>query len=349
MKITVDAKKLNSSYARAAKYAPRTSTLPAIQTVCLEAKADGTLALYATDTERSAIINTDGGQVKEPGVILLTRAAGNALGLSSGTVEISSTPDGHVTILTTNAQWVTESLHPDEYPRITRPNQDGWKPIDGKTLADAVKRVAFAAGKDDNRPALTCVHVANGYVEATDGFRIARQAALHDLPNLLIPHLPAVLADIKNPTMYWLDESRMLWLSDDNISVGLTLLENKYPNTDDVIPKKAGGTITCLSGDLQDAIRKTSLVSSMAVTITANDDGLALTSQDAGVGSSEVKIKAEVSQEITFRVNPMFLTDALRQVAGKVSIGYTDNVHPFVVSSPEDDTWFCVIMPMHMQ
>jgi len=77
-----------------------------------------------------------------------------------------------------------------------------WKKLPNNFLRD-IAFVMTAAGKNMNRPILTCVHVnQSGFVEASDSFRIARRTLEKEMPieTFLIPASSVVELVKLNPT-----------------------------------------------------------------------------------------------------------------------------------------------------
>lgn len=185
MTVTIlNVKALDAVLGRAAKVAPRKSSLPILQTVKIAVDYVD-LVIEATDLEigyRGYATQASGPDVDFAPVCVDARAFRDAVAAckrTGGSVALES--DGARLIIRGGGGETTlDGLPADDYPVIPRAHGDGWEAWDFPTrdLESALALTVFAAATDDSRPVLQYVNAArqsDGRVRfvGVDGFRLA--------------------------------------------------------------------------------------------------------------------------------------------------------------------------------
>ena len=207
-----------------------------------------------------------------------------------------------------------------------------WSNIKVKKLpSDFVKAlnlVKSCASKDMTNEALSTVHFASNYIEASDNYSIARyqfEEDIFDSQEFLMPlHNTIVIA--KNDP-YWLvdidDDSRLFFMNKDKTKLfGCRVHEGEYPDTEKFLyPDEEGDSIK-FSRTMIDAINR-------AEVFTSEDDALPLieitveknrmlvsTEKEEGWYREKQRIKYE-GEDFYFKV----VLDSLREILEKTDTG----------------------------
>lgn len=120
-----------------------------------------------------------------------------------------------------------------------------WKKIP-EDLMSAVEFVAFAASKDSSIPILSCAHVKDGYVEATDRYRIVKHDTTENSEFFLPLDVLPVLKKVQ-PTKICIQDQWIHFKNEQNVVVSTRTITGDYPDTSEffikegkelVLPKK---------------------------------------------------------------------------------------------------------------
>ena len=152
MKFLCNREKLREGLAVANGVIPAKSTKPVLENVCLVATDTG-LELLGTDLEVSLRYMIDDVEVSDPGTVVIpARVALDFIrDLSSETVSMELGDDENITIQGGEDSCELVTVDPDEYPVISRFDEDGAFSVQGGNLTRLVGQTAFAAAREGGR------------------------------------------------------------------------------------------------------------------------------------------------------------------------------------------------------
>ncbi len=133
----------------------------------------------------------------------------------------------------------------------------------------------------------------------------------------------------------------------------IRLLESKFPDYSNVIPKKVEFRIVVNRFTLLDAMRKMLILSderSRAVRIALENNGMELvsTNPDLGEARETVGVKYE-GQRLEVGFNARYFVDVLQSMESEeVELGFVDNSKPCVLRGNVDQGFLGLIMPMRL-
>lgn len=196
-----------------------------------------------------------------------------------------------------------------------------WKPLP----ENFIKFMSFAmpsCSKDMSRPVLTCVHVSKeGFIEASDNFRITRCDLKEELPikDFLIPAASAVDVVKLNPTKIGEAKGWILFKTEEGTIIKCRIFEDEFP---DITPfLKAKGNIVILPKTIEAVLDRAMVFSKSegghlldgSVTITLGDNRFKIAAEsDSGWFKEEVNIKYELDP-VTFSITPYLLKGILSE------------------------------------
>jgi len=186
-----------------------------------------------------------------------------------------------------------------------------------KDFTDAVSMVQSCACSDESKFCLSCVHLTKQYMEACDGFQVARFAIKIPInKDCLIKQ-----SSLKHIIHYDLDkfgESKS-WIHFRN-STGFTLscrrFVEKYPNMDDIL--KVDGTPISLPKGLEEAAERADIFSSEDVqrnfvTVNIKPKQVKVTGKGMSGWFIETKRSDYKGKEIEFTISPNLLIKLAKQ------------------------------------
>jgi len=244
--------------------------------------------------------------------------------------------------------------------------------VDGKLFADAVKRVAVAAGKDDALPILTAVQIAADpatstmRMVATDRFRLA----LREIPyqpgegNTEPWSVLVVSKDIEGYARGLADEQnlRISPPRDDDHRIGLgggdryvsvRVLDGDYPKWEPVLDKFSGGLeATFDAAEVLSAVKRVSLMSDRSSPIILEFDpvGEVTISASGGVGTAVEAVACAWSGEesMSMGFNILVLSEGLGvSGSGDVVLHLSEPTRPGLLRTVEaQGTYRHLMMPL---
>lgn len=221
-------------------------------------------------------------------------------------------------------------------------------------IADLLKMVAPFAATDETRPVLTGVEVVANEktvtLTASDGFRLARVS--FGIENeakgqWLIP------AGFMGKISRLIEKGGKLTISNNcadfefsGVSARSTLLGDKFPSVDAIIPKNHPSAIEVSTKEMLDAAR--SMMDRLAVCVLDPEAGTLSATGQRGETVANVEMKKN-GEPPRIGVSQKFLSDALAILPpGVAKIGLKEPKSPILITSAAAPTYLHVIMPMHL-
>lgn len=256
------------------------------------------------------------------------------------------------------------SLTLEDYPQLPEaPAATGT--VDAALLAEAIGQVALAAGKDESLPMLTGIRMETEGNEvtlaATDRFRLAvRSFEWEQIPEgetkLLIPAKtfaetartldttssePVTLAFGDGSDDREVGSEGMLAILADPRRTTTRLLDAEFPKFRPLLPKQHSSMAVARVDQLQDAIRRVSLMADHGAQIRMDfsDGQVVLSAHGDEVGHAEETVTCNFYGEpLLIAFNPQYLLEGLSAVRShRVLLGFTQPSRPAIlIPEPED-------------
>lgn len=256
------------------------------------------------------------------------------------------------------------SLTLEDYPQLPEaPAATGT--VDAALLAEAIGQVAVAAGKDESLPMLTGIRMETEGNEvtlaATDRFRLAvRSFEWEQVPEgetkLLIPAKtfaetartldttssePVTLAFGDGSDDREVGSEGLLAILADPRRTTTRLLDAEFPKFRPLLPKQHSSMAIARVDQLQDAIRRVSLMADHGAQIRMDfsDGQVVLSAHGDEVGHAEETVACNFYGEpLLIAFNPQYLLEGLSAVRShRVLLGFTQPSRPAIlIPEPED-------------
>ena len=287
--------------------------------------------------------------------------------------------DGVLKVESGRSKASIKGIDPDDFPTMPEPTGEPTAELDRDTLRTALGLTVIAVAKDEQRPVLAGVHMADGVsfvVEAADGVRLARYASYGEADtakwDVLIP------ADGVRELLKLCDADQHtipLWLlpnadnpahvvakvgTDDAYTIfGVRLLAGTFPDLARIIPKSSITSVTVSRAALIAAVKQCTIFSAgdvkgfRLVTLVVSGEGdfgllsLSATEAQTGDGASELSVTVD-GEATTVMLNGPFVAECLSAMTGEsVVIGVNGPLSPLTLTDPETPDYTHVLMPMH--
>jgi DNA polymerase III subunit beta len=342
------------------------TSLPILKNVLLEA-VDNKIQLTATNLE-IATTSWVAGKVIEPGRITvpLNLLSGVLANLGSERLNLE-TKDNVLEIKTDNYKAIIQGLSAEDFPLIPRlKNETRSLDIKGDILKETLSQVLPSVQVNELRPELTAIlfnfNLDHLKMVATDGFRLAEKTLAHnqfkanyeEAFRMLLPLKSAheIARIIKeNETVKIFYDSNQVLFSTEQMKFNSRVLEGNYPDYTAIIPKSFDTEILIEREELINGLKLagvfTSKVNEIRIKIHTEKKVIEIFSTDQA-GENSYLIPAKIKgngREVSF--NWKYLLDGLRALSTEeIFWGINEENKPALLRSPNDATYFYILMPI---
>ena len=330
------------------KLLPQRNPQPILAGVLIEASDQG-LSLAAFDYEASARTVIEA-TVDEPGTILVHGRLLSEIAsrMPNQPIEVVVDDDGAIVLTGGSARFTLASMPVQEYPAIPEVSgESGLVPADD--FATAIAQVAFAASRDDVTPVLTGVQLeASGTqlsLVATDRYRVALReipwdggtAAGEETTAALVP--ARTLQEVGKTFAHGGDiaiafsgagDREIVAFTAGNRTVTSLLIKGNFPPVRRLFPEQTEHHAVVNTGDLQEAVRRVSLVldrsAPLRFTFTSDSVTMDASGSEQARASESVDATLLGGDDVTLGLNPQYLLEALGAVRSEfVRITFTSS------------------------
>lgn len=370
MKITCDREKLASAFQIAATVANARSPKEILQNVKIEA-AEDRVTLMATDMETGIRIDVEGVDVQNPGRALLPVARVGLILRESSDQQLSFEVAGTETVVQgLNATFKLPSANPDEYPNVVGFEEEAYHELAARLFKEMVKRTSFATDVDSSRYALggVLMEMTGDEVLAvgTDGRRLARMLGTgksvggHQtsgnttiIPTKSLALMERSISD-KEETIHIASRSNDVLMRTSRCTVYSRLVEGRYPNWRQVIPKRDQSVKVDFNvGPFFNAIRQAAIVAdteTRGLDFEFGQGSLVLSAKTANLGASRIEFPISYTGDaIRMKLDFRYVSDFLRVLEPEATCSVDIASATESALFTTEDGYAYVVMPMALE
>ena len=342
---------------------PLRTTMPILSNLLVKAAA-GQIELVATDLDLTVKTKIPADVVEEGETTIPVRFFLDALRkMNSDTIEISVDEANVSTIRSGNkVKCSLRGMDPSNFANFPVVETDASIELPTKDLATMLKYTSYAVSRDESKSMLNgvCFNFSDDLdVVATDGKRLAKYVCVgvkqEKAMQVIVPSKSiSVIHQILNTegTAEIKYTSNLMQISTLNSVLVTRLVDEHYPNYNQVIPKSCQATIDVNRLTFLNAINLATVVTEKSkqavVRLNFDNNKLSVNANTAEIG--EVNDVLEVKydgEQVDLAVNPTYLTDVCQNVESEeITIEITGSGSPLVIRSGEN--FLCIIMPMRV-
>ena len=372
MKATIERATLLRCLSHVQSVVERRNTIPILSNVLIEASAEGSLRVMATDLDLQVVEHMAAVSVEAPGAITVSAHLlfDIARKLPDGAQVSLQTSDNRLVIKSGRSRFQLPTLPRDDFPQIVEGDLPTSFEIGAATLAQLIDRTRFAISTEETRYYLNGIffHVTDDEMKAaaTDGHRLARYtiprpAGAEGMPDVIVPR--KCVAELRKLLDESLDSAVLVDLSASKIrfsmgganAVVLTskLIDGTFPDYTRVIPTGNDKLLRLDPKSFYDGVDRVATIATektRAVKMALENDRvtLSVTSPDNGTAAEEIAAEySSTAFEIGFNAN--YLKDILGQVDGDtVELHLADAGAPTLIRQNDKSPALYVLMPMRV-
>jgi DNA polymerase III subunit beta len=372
MKATIERATLLKCLSHVQSVVERRNTIPILSNVLIEASADGTVKVMATDLDLQVVETMSAVSVDSGGAITVSAHLlfDIARKLPDGSQVSLETSDNRMAVKAGRSRFSLPTLPRDDFPVIVEGDLPTSFELPAATLAQLIDRTRFAISTEETRYYLNGIflHVTDEELKAaaTDGHRLARYTIKRPeggegMPDVIVPR--KCVGELRKLLEEALDSNVLIDLSASKIrftlggenGVVLTskLIDGTFPDYSRVIPTGNDKLLRLDPKSFWEGVDRVATIATektRAVKMSLENDKvtLSVTSPDNGTAAEEVPADYSAAGfEIGFNAN--YLKDILAQIEGDtVELHLADAGAPTLIRQDEKSPALYVLMPMRV-
>jgi DNA polymerase III subunit beta len=375
MKATIERAKLLRCLSHVQSVVERRNTIPILSNVLIEAAADGTVKVMATDLDLQVVESLDAASVETPGAITVQAHLlfDIARKLPDGSQVSLETAENRMAVKAGRSRFSLPTLPRDDFPVIVEGDLPTSFELPARVLAEMIDRTRFAISTEETRYYLNGIflHVSDDdqpvlRAAATDGHRLARftlprPEGAEGMPDVIVPR--KAVGELRKLLEEALDGNVEIDLSASKIrftlggegGVMLTskLIDGTFPDYSRVIPTGNDKLLKLDPKSFYEGVDRVATIATektRAVKMGLEQDKvtLSVTSPDNGTAAEEVPADYR-SDALEIGFNANYLKDILHQIDGDtVELHLADPGAPTLIRQNEKSPSLYVLMPMRV-
>ncbi len=351
-------------------------TMPILQNVLIEARS-GAVRLTTTNLDLGARCSVKADVSEEGTVTLPVKELGRIVReLADMEVSVESSDSPKATISTRGSVFNVVGMESKEFPPLPELKEQKEFDLERQEIVSMLKSVSYAQSVNEERYMLKGVFFQFGKdnlsLVATDGRRLAvtrREMNISEgdegefiLPSLTVSELEKLPDVGESVSISFTDRQVAFELKIesneddasgfiDSVYLVSKVVEGKYPNYKQVIPKDDFNAAEIERELMQECVHRAALVSDEKVTLRIKKNEMEITGQSTLGDACESMGIGYEGEEATVSFNPKFLLDPLRSLQrDKVTLEFRDDMSPGVFKVQKEESakqsFLCVDMPI---
>ncbi len=284
--------------------------------------------------------------------------------LTPGEIEVTVAKNNAVNIKTNKSFFKIMGLEPDDFPKLPELTPEQSFELDQQVLKQCLALTSFAISRDETRYTLNGVLVIlrnkTARFVATDGKRLASIEKNLNLssdvmleaiiPLKTVSELIKALSDGEGKAKVVCAQNQIIFQLNKTTFVS-RLIEGRFPNYEQVIPKDEKTTARVNRQELLSAMKRVSLLTSQenqSVKLDFIKGRVLISSRSPNLGEAKEEVQAEVTGDnLAIGFNPSYVIDVLKNVdVEEVLLSMTEPDKPGLIKS--EDGYQYVVMPMQL-
>ncbi len=341
------------------------TTLPILNNILIQSDGPDQILLTGTDLELSIRTRCAATVALQGSITIPAKKLYEIIReLEPGEIELTVSKNNAANIKTNKSFFKIMGLEAEDFPKLPEPAPEQTFELGQQILKQCLMLTSFAVSRDETRYTLNGVLVIlknqTARFVATDGKRLASVEKNLDLsgntaleaiiPTKTVSELIKTLSESEGKAKVVYAQNQVIFQLNETTFVS-RLIEGRFPNYEQVIPKEEKTRAQVKRQDLLSAMKRVSLLTSQenqSVKLDFTKGKVLISSRSPNLGEAKEEISADVSgEDLTIGFNPSYVIDVLKNLeAEEVSLSMTEPDKPGLLKS--DGGYLYVIMPMQL-
>lgn len=364
MEFNIDKEDLNNALSITVGGINPRATLPILGNILVETVGQDLVTFTSTDLEIGLCTKVKSRNVTEGSITVPARKFLDVIReLPSGEVLVTVNKNNAVNIKTGKTYCKLMGLGKEDFPKLPEFNLNDAVEIDQSIVKECLALTSFAISHDEARYVLNGVLIKASDKKirfiATDGRRLAYVEkelskpvkksfevivpvkAVHELGKILKEDGVIKIVELQNQILFHLDSTYVI----------TRLIEGRFPNYEQVIPKEESTIGAVDRQTFLSAVKRASLFTTQdaqAVKLDFMNGKVLVSAHSANLGEVKEELDASVNGDsISIGFNPHYLIDVLKIMEeAEVKISMSKSDKPGLIRGK--DNYMYVIMPMQI-
>jgi DNA polymerase-3 subunit beta len=346
----------------------RRNTMPILANVLFESQK-GEIHITATDLEVGVRGEVEGEVVKEGTITVNAKKLYEIIReVANDQVQIKRLENDWVEIRSGKSVFKIVGMDAREFPQFPTFDSKDLSTTPASSIRAMIERTIFSVSTDETRYSLNGVFIEQsegGLVRmvATDGHRLAYEERSVGslglekgviLPRKGLSELKKLLESGDDGVVSIGFKENMGLVMKDKVELFMRLIDGDFPDYTKVIPKGNTNIVKVEHGELLQALRRVSILSSeryKGVKMEFSEGKVSISANNPDLGEAVEDIEAEYKgKPLSIGFNARYLLDVLGVLGGdgEVDIELKDELSPSVIRKAGIDGYLYVLMPMRL-
>lgn len=352
MKIICTQENLAQALSYLERVVGRQTTLPILSNVLLETE-NGRLKISATNLEIGVVVSIGAKIEREGKITVPAKILSNFIyNLPSGDIIELEEGEQHLKVVSTGYQVRIKGMDGKDFPIIPQYKKEYQYSFPAQELKNALSRLLFCVSVNEARMELmgVCISIMEGslYLAATDSFRLAEESISLQgkkqqeggfsgnqqliIPNGVLHELMRVITPESSELKMALEENQ-IFFEVDGIEITSRVINGKYPDYRQIIPKDFSLQVVFEKALFQRAIKIAGSLSSyssgeIALVFDEKEKTCTFLSKSQEIGENKTVLPVEYTKgnaPLTILFNPRYILEGLNALSGEKVVFYANN------------------------
>lgn len=364
MKVECIKDKIREAVIIAERISGRNLSLPILSSILLET-GNKTLIIKSTNLEAGVEIEIPA-KVDEAGSVTVNASVlANFLNNLNQEVKIELISlNDNLKIITDSTTTLIKCFNTEDFPIISKINQEGGFSIDSTLLVNNLKTVSFAASLSDIKPEIASIYIYNQdnelFFVATDSFRLIEKKINFNIKesfSLIIP-LKSVTEIIRaidnlNTNVVISFNNNQLAINTDNFYLTLRIIDGTYPAYQQIIPTSFNTELTIKKDEFLNILKLANIFTDkfnqIDLSINPKNNIVEINSCNQEIGENKFSLVTKIKgDQLSISFNAKYLIDCLPSInTNEITLKFTDKNHALLITGVGDDLTRYLVMPIN--
>jgi len=364
MKFTITHNKILESVRTLAKIATKNTSLPILKNIKMEVLG-ATLTMNATNLDVGVTIRVPVKDAEDGVCVVDATVFLSYIGLLPQKTKISIEKVGeHVVISSERGVAKFTTVEAADFPEIPQISNAEANRVTMKTLdfVGGIRSVVFSCAFSAMRPELSSVYIYKNEDElvfvATDTFRLAEKRISMDsvdiepvlIPSKVAQEIVKLFGESEGDISVCFEDGQVSIQNDDLTAIARTV-SGVFPDYKQIIPTDSLTCAAVLKGDLQNALRASTIFSDkfnqVTLTVLPEKEIVVLDTKNVVSGENTYNIHSGIEgEEVSLNFNYSYFNDVMSTIkSDSINLLFNGKGKPVVIRD-EDHKFLYLIMPM---
>lgn len=344
------------------------NTLPVLSNILIESEGQK-VKLSATNLEISIQTSIQADVKNEGKITIPARILTSWVSfLKKSEIEIKTKENETLLLKTNEAKTTIKGISAEEFPVLLKIEKENEFTLKNTDLKKAINEVIFSCSHSSIRPVLSGVLITGKNNEirfaATDSYRLSEKIVNIDkkldkeiyciIPARTMIEVERIISSIKeDKDVKVIISQNQILFQIENISITSRLIDGKFPEYNQIIPKNNKTKIIIKKDDLVLAIKRVGIFAkenNNNMRFIFEKEKVIITTDVTEIGTEEAELEINLTGEPSqASLNGQFLLDILSVIEeDEIEIGATEKLAPIIIKGKNQEGFTHVIMPLKL-